>query len=79
MNKLDEILADTVLANGVQRQVALNAVRQYLSATPVERLKAELAQVTSQASLKMLQAAGVPLGLQDTYYAVLESVSGRLR
>ncbi len=78
-NKLDELLADTVLASGTLRQVALNKVRDYLQTTPVAQLQREVQQVTSLQSLRMLQAAGVPLGLQAAYLARFESLSAGQR
>jgi len=77
-NKLDEILADAALASGIQRQVALEAVRKYLSTTPLQQLKVEVSQITSLTELRFLQAAGVPSGLQETFLTIFQSLSGRL-
>jgi hypothetical protein len=77
-NKLDELLADAVLANGVQRQVALEVVRKYLQTTPLQQLKMEVSQVVSLTELRFLQAAGVPSGLQEVFLTVYQSLSGKL-
>lgn len=66
-NKLDELLADAVLASGVDRQVKLTAVRSYLQQTSIDQLRKEVAVITNKNELTMLQAAGVPLGLQDVF------------
>ncbi len=78
-NKLDELLADAVLASGQARQTALDSVRGYLRATPIVQLKLEIAQLQSLQELNMLQAAGVPLGLRDTFSTTYELVQGRLK
>jgi hypothetical protein len=77
-NQLDELLADAVLASGVQRQVALEIVRKYLLTTDIQRLKIEVAQINSLTELRFLQAAGVPSGLQEVFLTVYQSISGKL-
>jgi hypothetical protein len=67
-NRLDELLADTVLASGILRQNALDAVRQYVKEISVDQLRREIAALTSLTELNMLQAAGVPLAAQPQFF-----------
>lgn len=66
-NKLDELLADAVLASGIDRNVKLTAIRTYLQQTSIDQLRKEVSVITNKNELTMLQAAGVPLGLQDVF------------
>jgi hypothetical protein len=66
-NKLDELLADAVLASGLMRQAMLERVRQYILETDIAQLRKEIAVIDSLPELQMLQAAGVPAGLQSVF------------
>jgi heme oxygenase len=66
-NKLDELLADAVLASGLMRQAMLERVRQYMLETDIAQLRKEIAVIDSLPELQMLQAAGVPAGLQSVF------------
>jgi hypothetical protein len=77
-NRLDELLADVVLASGIQRQVRLEAVRAYIASTPMDTLKRQIAEITSIPELQVLQAAGVPQALQPTFLFVYSQLTGTL-
>jgi len=66
-NKLDELLADAVLASGLMRQAMLERVRQYMLETDITQLRKEIAVIDSLPEMQMLQAAGVPAGLQSIF------------
>lgn len=75
-NQLDSLLADAVLASGVGRQVKLTAIRDYISKTPIDTLKREVSVITSKPELTMLQASGVPQGLQETFLYTYSRLTG---
>ena len=75
-NTLDELLADAVLASGLDRQVKLTAIRDYISKTPIDTLKSEVSVITSKQEFTMLQAAGVPAGLQEVFLFTLTRLTG---
>ena len=77
-NKLDELLADGVLASGTMKQVVLEQVRAYLRETPIQQLKLEVSQLKSLPQLAFLQAAGVPGGLQPVFLNLYAELSGKL-
>jgi len=66
-NKLDELLADAVLASGLMRQAMLERVRQYIAETDIVQLRKEIAVIDSLPEMQMLQAAGVPASLQSVF------------
>jgi len=66
-NKLDELLADAVLASGLMRQAMLERVRQYMAETDIAQLRKEIAVIDSLPEMQMLQAAGVPASLQSVF------------
>jgi len=66
-NKLDELLADAVLASGLMRQAMLERVRQYIAETDIAQLRKEIAVIDSLPEMQMLQAAGVPASLQSVF------------
>jgi len=66
-NKLDELLADAVLASGLMRQAMLERVRQYMAETDITQLRKEIAVIDSLPEMQMLQAAGVPASLQSVF------------
>jgi len=67
-NRLDELLAEVVLASGVSRQLALDNVRSYIKTIDVDQLRREIAAITSLTELQMLQAAGVPQSAQPQFF-----------
>lgn len=75
-NALDSLLADAVLASGIQRNAVLDKIRQYVKATPIDTLKAQVAVITSKPELTMLQAAGVPAGLQAVFLQTYQQLQG---
>ena len=66
-NKLDELLADAVLASGLMRQAMLERIRQYMAETDITQLRKEIAVIDSLPEMQMLQAAGVPASLQSVF------------
>lgn len=75
-NQLDSLLADAVLASGVDRQVKLNAIRDYLKKTSIYDLKKQVSVITSKPELSMLQASGVPQGLQEVFLYTYTRLTG---
>jgi hypothetical protein len=77
-NPLDELLADAVLASGVNRQVALERVRELMRKTSTNTLATWISQITSLPELTMLQAAGVPAPLQRVFFAQIAQLQQSL-
>lgn len=75
-NKLDELLADTVLASGVGRQLALDKVREYLRGISTDDMRKQIAAITSLPELQMLQAAGVPAAAQTQFFTQYQRLQG---
>ena len=75
-NQLDSLLAEAVLASGVQRNVVIDKIRLYLKSTSIDQLNREVAVITSKPELTMLQAAGVPAGLQAVFLQTYQMLQG---
>ena len=75
-NQLDSLLAEAVLASGVQRNVVIDKIRLYLKSTSIDQLNREVAVITSKPELVMLQAAGVPAGLQAVFLQTYQILQG---
>lgn len=70
VSTLQTLLNNALLANGINRQAAYVSVRNYVNTTDMNRIKRELASITSIQLLIQLQAVGVPAFLSDTFFTV---------
>ena len=77
-NHLDELLAEIVLASGVDRNIFINQVRQYIEANTTDKIRTEIAQITSLQELQVLQAVGVRRDLQDIFLSTYGRLGNRL-
>lgn len=69
-NTLVQMLTKSVLSNGVDRQAAIVAIRNYINTTEQSRIKRELGAVTSIKLMMEMQAVGVPSWLSATFFTV---------
>ena len=70
VSTLQTLLTNELLANGVDRQAKMVSVRNYINTTDQNRIKRELAGITSIQLLIQMQAVGVPSWLSDTFFTV---------
>ena len=73
-NKLDEMLAEGVLASGIQKNAIIAKIRDYIKTISVDDLKKQISVIDSKVELSLLQAVGVPGGAQSTFFYVVQNL-----
>ncbi|MDE1866914.1 MAG: hypothetical protein KGI08_04285 [Thaumarchaeota archaeon] len=74
-NKLDELLADVVLSNNINRLLSGRVVKQYWDTLSKDQKKEQLSQITSLAELNILNSLGIPKEIYTDFLLVLQKAT----